>query len=68
MNQDPWLEHAKWFWFCPYLLKMKGQNFIDSAVKLRKGRIFDGSEKTTVSAENLENVYPTSVCLGYRFK
>jgi Inhibitor of Apoptosis domain len=40
-SHDPWLEHAKWFGYCPYILKTKGQNFIDSAVKLRKGFMFE---------------------------
>jgi hypothetical protein len=26
----PWEEHAKWFSFCKYVIKMKGRDFIDN--------------------------------------
>jgi hypothetical protein len=27
---DPWEEHARWFPFCKYIIKMKGKEYIDS--------------------------------------
>jgi len=31
-NDNPWVEHARWFPFCKYVLKVKGIQFIqDSA-------------------------------------
>ncbi|KYN26823.1 Apoptosis 1 inhibitor [Trachymyrmex cornetzi] len=31
---DPWVEHAKWFNQCPYLLVTKGQKFVNNIKKL----------------------------------
>uniref|UniRef100_A0A7N4NVF5 Baculoviral IAP repeat containing 2 n=1 Tax=Sarcophilus harrisii TaxID=9305 RepID=A0A7N4NVF5_SARHA len=28
-GDDPWVEHAKWFPRCEYLIRMKGQEFVD---------------------------------------
>lgn len=28
-EDNPWIEHARWSAECPYILKMKGQAFID---------------------------------------
>ena len=30
---DPWMEHAKWFLLCEYLLKNKGVDFVKAVVK-----------------------------------
>lgn len=32
-TDDPWVEHALWFPTCPFLVKEKGTDFIDSARK-----------------------------------
>jgi len=29
-GDDPWEEHARWFPFCKYIIKMKGKEYIDS--------------------------------------
>lgn len=34
-NDDPWEEHAGWFPDCKYVRTMKGQKFIDEAVRKR---------------------------------
>ncbi|KAK3097987.1 hypothetical protein FSP39_015077 [Pinctada imbricata] len=31
-GDEPWLEHAKWFPFCKYLLKVKGRDYVENAV------------------------------------
>ncbi|XP_067951499.1 uncharacterized protein [Watersipora subatra] len=28
-GDDPWIEHARWFPYCSYLLQLKGQQFVD---------------------------------------
>nr|3MUP_A Chain A, Baculoviral IAP repeat-containing protein 2 [Homo sapiens]3MUP_B Chain B, Baculoviral IAP repeat-containing protein 2 [Homo sapiens]3MUP_C Chain C, Baculoviral IAP repeat-containing protein 2 [Homo sapiens]3MUP_D Chain D, Baculoviral IAP repeat-containing protein 2 [Homo sapiens]3OZ1_A Chain A, Baculoviral IAP repeat-containing protein 2 [Homo sapiens]3OZ1_B Chain B, Baculoviral IAP repeat-containing protein 2 [Homo sapiens]3OZ1_C Chain C, Baculoviral IAP repeat-containing protein len=28
-GDDPWVEHAKWFPRCEFLIRMKGQEFVD---------------------------------------
>ncbi|XP_033739518.1 E3 ubiquitin-protein ligase XIAP-like isoform X2 [Pecten maximus] len=30
-NDDPWTEHAKWFPFCKFVLKVKGLSFVQAA-------------------------------------
>ena len=32
----PWEEHAKWFSFCKYVIKMKGRDFIDNIKAARE--------------------------------
>ncbi|KAK6172084.1 hypothetical protein SNE40_018042 [Patella caerulea] len=45
-NDDiPWQEHAKWFPKCPYLLRIKGQDFVNSIHRPGRGTAKD---RTTV--------------------
>ncbi|XP_060082815.1 E3 ubiquitin-protein ligase XIAP-like [Ylistrum balloti] len=32
-NDDPWTEHARWFPFCKFVIKVKGPSFIQSAAR-----------------------------------
>jgi len=63
-NQDPWLEHAKWFGFCPFLIKAKGQHFIGSAVNLRKGLVHNAETGQLVATPKLEMIFPKRVLLA----
>lgn len=33
-EDEPWYEHAKWFPTCPYLLLVKGQEFVDEVQRM----------------------------------
>ncbi|XP_024876349.1 baculoviral IAP repeat-containing protein 7-B-like isoform X1 [Temnothorax curvispinosus] len=39
-EDDPWVEHAKWFEYCPYLILTKGTEFVSSIT----GRTYVGAE------------------------
>lgn len=32
-SDDPWLEHARWFPECGFVVLVKGQKFIDEAIE-----------------------------------
>ncbi|XP_025994182.1 E3 ubiquitin-protein ligase XIAP [Solenopsis invicta] len=42
---DPWIEHAKWFEYCPYLILAKGTEFVSNI-----------TGKTYIATENLSNI------------
>lgn len=44
-NDDPWTEHAKWFPFCKFVIKVKGLSFIQAAAPIEES---DGEEDNPV--------------------
>ncbi|KAJ0062054.1 hypothetical protein NL108_015266, partial [Boleophthalmus pectinirostris] len=51
-GDDPWVEHAKWFPRCEYLLQEKGQDFVHQ-IQARFPRLFEQSSKILFSFEKL---------------
>ena len=51
----PWEEHAKWFSFCKYVIKMKGRDFIDNIKAAREQRERIQNMDTSLSGENGHN-------------
>ncbi|KYN06942.1 PREDICTED: E3 ubiquitin-protein ligase XIAP-like [Cyphomyrmex costatus] len=49
-NDDPWVEHAKWFEYCPYLLVTKGMEFVSNVT----GRTHTGAENIPSAANKLD--------------
>ncbi|KYQ54909.1 Apoptosis 1 inhibitor [Trachymyrmex zeteki] len=49
-NDDPWVEHAKWFEYCPYLLLTKGMEFVSNIT----GRTYIGTENIPAAVNKLD--------------
>ncbi|XP_077402386.1 baculoviral IAP repeat-containing protein 2 [Vanacampus margaritifer] len=60
-GDDPWVEHAKWFPRCEYLLQEKGQEFVHQ-IQARFPRLFE--QLLTNGDNSREFVDPTVVHLG----
>ncbi|MEE6472887.1 hypothetical protein FKM82_009766 [Ascaphus truei] len=61
-GDDPWVEHAKWFPRCEYLLRIKGQDFV-SHIQERYPNLLDellSTSETQIS----ETQYPPIIRLG----
>ena len=57
-DDDPWVEHARWFKDCPYLLTSKGKGFIEAVQSLAST-----STGQTVSRCSLEGpLYQSFAC------
>jgi baculoviral IAP repeat-containing protein 7/8 len=63
-THDPWLEHAKWFSYCPFIQNAKGKIFIESAVKLRKDVILHNTSKVIELINKLKGNVPSVVYLS----
>uniref|UniRef100_A0A3B3U0H0 Baculoviral IAP repeat containing 2 n=1 Tax=Poecilia latipinna TaxID=48699 RepID=A0A3B3U0H0_9TELE len=61
-GDDPWVEHAKWFPRCEYLLQEKGQDFVHQ-IQARFPRLFE-QLLTTGDTSSREFVDPPVVHLG----
>ncbi|XP_035998994.1 baculoviral IAP repeat-containing protein 2 isoform X2 [Fundulus heteroclitus] len=61
-GDDPWVEHAKWFPRCEYLLQEKGQDFVHQ-IQARFPRLFE-QLLTTGDSSSREFVDPPVVHLG----
>ncbi|KAJ7997516.1 hypothetical protein DPEC_G00229830 [Dallia pectoralis] len=61
-GDDPWVEHAKWFPRCEYLLQVKGQEFVHQ-VQARFPRLFE-QLLTNGDSSSREFVDPPVVHLG----
>ncbi|XP_076024301.1 baculoviral IAP repeat-containing protein 2 [Genypterus blacodes] len=61
-GDDPWVEHAKWFPRCEYLLQEKGQNFVHQ-IQARFPRLFE-QLLTNGDTSSREFVDPPVVHLG----
>ncbi|XP_061658885.1 baculoviral IAP repeat-containing protein 2 [Syngnathoides biaculeatus] len=61
-GDDPWVEHAKWFPRCEYLLQEKGQEFVQQ-IQARFPRLFE-QLLTNGDSSSREFVDPTVVHLG----
>ncbi|MEQ2192020.1 hypothetical protein XENOCAPTIV_005914 [Xenoophorus captivus] len=61
-GDDPWVEHAKWFPRCEYLLQEKGQDFVHQ-IQARFPRLFE-QLLTTGDSTSREFVDPPVVHLG----
>ena len=48
---DPWEEHARWFPFCKYIIKMKGKEYIDSI--RRKYEVIERNEELVIESEEI---------------
>ncbi|XP_062868321.1 baculoviral IAP repeat-containing protein 2 isoform X1 [Trichomycterus rosablanca] len=59
-GDDPWVEHAKWFPRCEYLLQEKGQEFVHQ-IQARFPRLF---EQLLTNGDSREFVDPPVVHLG----
>ena len=57
-DDDPWVEHARWFKDCPYLLTSKGKGFVEAVQSLART-----STGQTVSRCSLEGpLYQSFAC------
>uniref|UniRef100_A0A3P8YRG2 RING-type E3 ubiquitin transferase n=1 Tax=Esox lucius TaxID=8010 RepID=A0A3P8YRG2_ESOLU len=61
-GDDPWVEHAKWFPRCEYLLQVKGQEFVHQ-IQARFPRLFE-QLLTNGDSSSREFVDPPVVHLG----
>ncbi|CAC5394460.1 XIAP [Mytilus coruscus] len=50
----PWQEHARWFPFCKYLIKMKGREYIEEVKRITEER--QRSESTVSTATHLSSL------------
>lgn len=60
-GDDPWVEHAKWFPRCEYLLHVKGQSFVTD-IQDRYPHLLD--QLLSSSEQNSEAQYPPIIRLG----
>lgn len=53
-EDNPWIEHARWSAECPYILKMKGQAFIDLVQEAaRAAEMADSDEDNEADNESV---------------
>ncbi|XP_076076053.1 putative inhibitor of apoptosis [Mytilus galloprovincialis] len=50
-GDDPWVEHARWFPKCIFLIQNKGENFIDAVQKKHKKELDDQEPNATNTPE-----------------
>ncbi|XP_072414269.1 baculoviral IAP repeat-containing protein 7-like isoform X2 [Chiloscyllium punctatum] len=55
LGDDPWMEHAKWFPRCEYLLQVKGRDYVNRIQELHSNIIESavGSQPQTASVQDL---------------
>ncbi|XP_063807591.1 putative inhibitor of apoptosis [Pseudophryne corroboree] len=61
-GDDPWVEHAKWFPRCEYLVEIKGQSFVHD-IQERYPHLLDQLLSTS-EMQNNEAQYPPIIRLG----
>ncbi|KAM8976739.1 baculoviral IAP repeat-containing protein 2 [Pelodytes ibericus] len=61
-GDDPWVEHAKWFPRCEYLLNIKGQHFVQE-IQEKYPHLLDQLLSTS-EMQNHETQYPPIIRLG----
>ncbi|XP_076969252.1 baculoviral IAP repeat-containing protein 2 isoform X2 [Tamandua tetradactyla] len=61
-GDDPWVEHAKWFPRCEFLIRMKGQEFVDE-IQARYPHLLEQLLSTSDTPGN-ENADPPIVHFG----
>ncbi|XP_066227464.1 baculoviral IAP repeat-containing protein 3 [Saccopteryx leptura] len=61
-GDDPWVEHAKWFPRCEYLIRIKGQEFINS-VQASYPHLLEQLLSTSDNQED-ENAESPIICYG----
>ena len=70
-NEDPWIEHGKWFPRCPHILIKRGKDFVDKCSEIRRSTCSSKKEdkrKKCEEKEDEEEGVPTAlqciVCYG----
>ncbi|XP_012585345.1 PREDICTED: baculoviral IAP repeat-containing protein 2 isoform X1 [Condylura cristata] len=61
-GDDPWMEHAKWFPRCEFLIRMKGQEFVDE-IQARYPHLLEQLLSTSDTPEE-ENADPPIIHFG----
>ncbi|GJQ74489.1 hypothetical protein Trydic_g21358 [Trypoxylus dichotomus] len=51
-TDDPWVEHAKWSPYCQYILKEKGQKFVQDVLNNQKNKDEDLKKSSTKNEEH----------------
>lgn len=65
-GDDPWGEHARWFPRCPFVLQVKGQDFVNRILQENGGEIQIPGFTTSVSPKVLNFAYDKFLLLSHK--